>query len=116
MKIVPGTAQKVSRVPWRGCFATGWTAWAVWAAAPDDFFAILVALGRYRAPLLPKPGAWPAPNQCKIMTKIHGKIDAEKVLEKGCQNHGKCIQNRCQNRWKIDAIPEPAIPLFLQRV
>ena len=90
-KIAPGVGLGAPRLPQGDCFARQCTNLAVEVAPPDDFFVILVALGRRRAPFGLKVGARASPIPCKIMTKIHGEIYAEKVLKKGCQNHGKWI-------------------------
>ena len=79
----------VPGVPQGDCFARQCTNLAVKVAPPDDFFVILVALGRRRAPFGLKVGARASPIPCKIMTKIHEEIDVGKGMEKGCGNDGK---------------------------
>ena len=76
-------------VPQGDCFARQCTNLAVKVGLPDDFFVILVALGRRRAPFRLDLAAQASPITCKIMTKIHEKIGVGKLMEKGCGNNGK---------------------------
>ncbi len=79
----------VPGAPRGDCFARQCTNLAIKVAPPDAFFVILVALGCRRAPFWLKLAAWASQIPCKIITKIHEKIDVGKGMEKGCGNDGK---------------------------